>query len=598
MNDSASLVKSWLIPIAAVIVVLAVYSYPAFKTTSVTGLRALPPATAADVSLYLNISAMKTNSDGQLVDPYYGVTVPAARMGYSKFRMAFVLFSDVRHLLGGNLWWSQMVWNLFWCAALCAIAWWFFREFLPERSVEIVVLGLAILLFFNFSVLRGFFAAWAHLPSLNGFLELEFPFIRPFFPQVPIPLLLLYLGLQIKGLQKQSSWLWAAMALVQFLAFIIFPYATLMMIGITAVSLAGILFERKGQFPWVTALLYGFACGIIDLVFFLHGAAIARTGSTGQYSLIHINYSVLPHRIGGLWLLLAALTGGVCFMRDLAPEIKWPIVGLGATNLVLLLGDAFFSETLLQMSVHAGYFVHLASAVQFVFLLSVVFRNLNARNRAWRFAFVLLAAFLVLNGVLVAQSTYLRSLPQNRENADLVRALQFDPPQAGDLVIAGAASVDDDCAWVPLIDESHVLFCRNAQVLLSPEQNQNIHRLRQAMYLYFTGRDADWVRHVIDTPGSDNELVRLMFLGQVTSDPADRAVGISELKTDLIPRLLSVQGRTPEVQVFFSRYNRIFVVDNAVHPMFVLPRLAAYLRIEQQERTGDLVVLRCKPQDR
>jgi len=595
LNNYPTILQRYLLPIAAVVLTLAIYSYPAIKTTAVTGLRALPPATAPDLSLYLNISAMKTTAGGQLVDPYYGVTVPTARMGYSKFRLAFVLFDQLRHLLSGNFWWSQLTWNLFWWAALCALAWWFFQEFLPERSVEITLLGLAILMFFNFGILRSCFAAWIHLLSLRGFRGVEFPYIRPFFPQLPIPLLLLYLGVQIKALQQRRAWAWTAMAITQLLAFMIFPYAMLMMAGITAIALTGILFERTQQFPWPTALVYGITCGVCDLGFFLRGTGVARTGSSGQYSLIHVQLSTLPHRIGGMWMLLAALTASLFFIRDLAPEIKWPLAGLGATNLLLMLGDAFFSETLLQVSVHAGYFIHFSASILLMFGLATSFRLLNRNSHVWRVAVVAAIALLVLNGALIAQATYLASLPQNRENAELARSLQTDPPQADDLVIARAVVVDDNCAWVPLFTDSHVLFCRNAQVLLSPEQNRDIHRLRQALYLYFTGRDTGWVDHVIQDPRSENDLLRLMFLGQATSDSSDRAVGINELKTDLIPRLASVQQKDAQVRTFFSQYKRIFVVDNLAHPSFVRSRLSSYLQIEQQTNTGGLLLLRCKP---
>ena len=584
----------YLLPIAAVGLTLVIYTYPALKTTAVTGLRALPPATAPDLSLYLNISAMKTTADGQLVDPYYGVTVPTARMGYSKFRLAFVLFSWLRHLLSGNLWWCQLLWNLIWWAALGALAWWFFREFLPDGSVEIIMLGLAILMLFNFGIARNCFLAWIHLPSLQGFREVEFPYIRPFFPQLPIPLLLLYLGVQIKALQQRKATAWMALVIIQLLAFMTFPYATLMMAGMTAIALAGLLLERK-QLPWAKVLVYGIACAACDLIFFLHGSGVTRTGSSGKYSLIHIQLSTLPHRIGGMWLLLAALTASVFFIRDLSPEIKWPLAGLGVTNLLLMLGDAFFSETLLQVSVHAGYFIHFSVSILLMFLVATAFRYLKRTSPRWRFAVVAMIGLLVLNGVLVAQGTYLTSLPQNRESAELAQSLQADPPQPDDLVIARAATVDDDCAWAPLITDSHVLFCRNAQVLLSPEQNRGIHRLRQALNLYFSGRDADWVEHVIREPHAENDLLRLMFLGQDTSDPSDRAVGIKELKTDLIPRLVSVQQRDPQMLAFFSQYKRIFVVDNFTHPSFLLPRLSSYFQIEERTRTGDLLLLRCKP---
>ncbi len=274
--------------------VLGIYSYPALRTTRVTSSRVLPPISAPDLSLYLNISGIKTTSDGRVIDPYYGVPVSTARMGYLKFRLAFILFEYLHILLHTNLWWTLFLWNLFWWGFLCALAVWFFQQFLPDPSPVVVLAGIAFLMFFNFGILQGELAAWAHLPSWRGFQSVELAYIRPFFPQIPVPLLLLYLGLQIRALQKKSGWLWAAMAATQFVAFMIFPYAMLMMAGITAVSFVGQLVSRREPIPWLTLAAYALVCGLADLLFFFHGSRLSRTGAPGQYALIHLDLSMLP----------------------------------------------------------------------------------------------------------------------------------------------------------------------------------------------------------------------------------------------------------------------------------------------------------------
>src|SRR5579863_6074122 len=178
----------WLI-LSFIALILGFYSYPALKTAAKTGSRDLPAVSAPDMSLYLNISSMKATSSGTLIDPYYGIPVPSARLGYLKFRTAFLLFEIFSRSLHGNLWWSLLLWNLFWWGLLCALVGWFFQQFLPEPSPLLILLGIGLLMFFNFGVLKSVLGAWAHLPSLHGFDSVEFPFIRPFFPQVPIPLL-------------------------------------------------------------------------------------------------------------------------------------------------------------------------------------------------------------------------------------------------------------------------------------------------------------------------------------------------------------------------------------------------------------------------
>lgn len=593
MDIHRSPVRSRLLSLGLILLVLGIYSYPAIKTSAATGSRVLPPASAPDLSLYMNISQIRNISSTEVLDPYYGVAAPVARLGYLKFRLPFQLFGGLSTALHGNLWWTLLLWNLFWWCLLCLVAIWFFRQLLPDGSTELVLGGLAVLMFFNFGVLQSQLAAWIHLPSFEAFRHLELPYIRPFFPQIPIPLLILYLGLQIKALQKGTWRLWAAMGTIQLLAFMIFPYAVLMMAGITAVAVLGQFVSAGRPLQWRTLSIYTLACAAGDLLFLFHGGGVARTGAPGQYSLIHIQLSVLPHRIGGMWLVLAVLTTLVWFVRDSAAEVRWPLIGLGLSNLFLLAGDAFFSETALQVSVHAGYFVQLTAAVLFIFLLSAALRYLQNRRLTWQVAMCIVATLLVVNGMLIAYGTYQAFLPPNHERAELTRFSQFDPLQADDLVIARSLDVDDDCAWVPLISSSHVLYCRSAQVLLSPEQNQQIQRFRQALYLYFTNRDGRWVEQILESPNAINELMRLMFLGQVTSDRAERQKGVDALRAELLPMLTRVEQRDSSVRSFFSRYKRVVVVDNVNHPYFSRSRLADYLKIEKEQSFGSLVIFFC-----
>jgi hypothetical protein len=177
--------------------------------------------------------------------------------------------------------------------------------------------------------------------------------------------------------------------------------------------------------------------------------------------------------------------------------------------------------------------------------------------------------------------------------AELAQSLKADPPLATDLVIARSLFVDDDCALVPLLSNSHSLFCRNAQVLLSPEQNQQIQRFRQALYLYFTNRDDRWVEHILDDPNAMSELTRLMFLGQVEANAEDRQRGVESVRQELIPLLIKVQNHDPVVRSFFAQYRRVMVIDHVADPYFSTQRLSAYLKIERQQTVGKLLILDC-----
>ena len=541
MNDPQFTLKNRLLLLGMIVLVLAIYSYPALRTAAATGSLTLPPVLAPDLSLYLNVSAMRS---APFIEPYYGTVVPASRMGYLKFHLAFSLFAKFSALLHGNLWWALFLWNLIWWSLLCSIAAWLFRRFLPDKSSPMVLAGIALLMLFNFGVLLEEAKAWAHAWSIHGFQSIELPLIRSFFPQLPLPLVVLYLGLQILALQKQSWWPWMALAATQFAAFATFPYATLMMIGITAVSVLGLLVSRRSDLSWSRIVVYGFACGTFDVVFFLHGGDTVSSSATHS-PLIRLDLSILPHRIGGMWLVLAMLTASIFLIRELAPEIRWTLAGMGAANLFLLLGDVLFSEAALQMSHHGGYFIQATVAILLAFILSSISSRFSQSSRLWRVAAIAVIALLLINGMIVAHAMYRGFRPANESTAQLAAAVQAASPQASDLVLAHSLSVDDDCAWVPLLSPSHVVYCRNAQVLLSPDQNRDIQRTRQALYLYFTGKDAEWVENVLGDANALSELTRLMFLGQVGTNAADREAATREIRTDLIPKLMELNKKLP-----------------------------------------------------
>ena len=582
--------KACLVRLSIFVLILGIYCYPAIRTTAVTGSRALPPILAPDLTLYLNISGIHESGPTQVLDPYYGVIIPKARIGYLKFRFTFLCFRLLNEILRGNLWSTVFVWNLIWWGLLTLVGLWFFQELLPDRSTIVVIAAVAILMLFNFGILQSQLSAWLHPFSLASFQKIELPYVRSFFPQVPAPLLLLYLGLQTKALQKNQRWLWAALAIIQFLAFTIFPFAMLMMAGITAVALLAGFLSGSFRLPWGTVTMYGIACAFADASFLLHGNEAARSGAPGQYALIQVRPSALPHTIGGMWVLLLALTVGVFFLRELAPAVKWPILGLGITNLLLLMGDALFSETALQVSHHAGYFVHISATILIVMLMSAGARYVPKYAQLF---WVIIIVFVVINGMLIAHATYRSFLPANQQHADLAALVRAEPMSADDLVIARSLSVDDDCGWVPLLSPTRVLYCRSAQVLLSPQQNRDIQRFRQALYLHFTGRDSRWVERVLEDPNAIAELTRLTFLGQVTASLADRQQAIDSVRTELIPILSRLENHDPGMQAFFSNFRHVFVIDDLANPFFQQSRISAYLTTETQTTYKLLQISKC-----
>ena len=581
--------------IAIILFTLGVYSYPALETWATTGSTVSPPILAPDTGFYLFISGLTTLRSGAFSNPYYGVEVPPNSTAHLKFRLAFLLFGYLDTLLGGHLWLALFVWNLFWWGLLCWIAVWLFEQFLPDNSILLVAAGFGLLMWSNFGLLKPQVLAWIRLPSLKGFENVGLAYTRPFFPQLPIPLLLAYLGLQMSALRAPRFRTWVGMGLLQLLALAVFPYATLMMAGVTFVATVWLIVARVQSVLWRTLLVYGTICAAVDLLYVLHIGAVTN-GSQTQLSIFHIELAVLPHLIGGMWIILGLLTVSTALVPTLPAEVKWSLVGLGLTDLSLLLGDVFFPDTSLMLSHHAAYFVHPTAAVLLAFLLSALCVRLRATTRSSRLALGGVVILLVVNAMLLAEGTFRTFLPLNRQQVETVDLLQSIPVRADDLLIVHAKISDDACEWAPSVSSAKVLFCRNAAALLTPNQIQTIQRFRQALYLYFTGKDSRQLERTMDDPKAYEEQMRLAYFGglmPLRKEEQERA--LSEIRTELIPLLDSAERRDAPMQAFLRQYSRILVVDNRQHPVFDRQRLDSYLVIQKEAPSGDMTVLYCNP---
>jgi len=473
---------------------------------------------------------------------------------------------------------------LFWWSCLCLAAIWLFRRFLPQAPTEFVLGGLALLMLFNFGMLTQSIRAWMHFPSLSGFEAVQLMYIRPFFPQIAVPLLLCYVGLQIHALQKKTIAPWGLMALVQCVAFAVFPYTVVMMAGTTAVAASWYVVSRTHKPAWRIVLGYALACAVLDSAFLFYKFTGFRTGLPGQKSLIHLQLSLLPLMIGKLWLLMGLLVVATVASRKLAPEVKWTLAGMGVTNMLFVLADAVVPESTLMLSDHAGYFVHSTILVLFTFAVSACAPSQGKASIALRRAALAVAAFCLLNAVLVAEGSARQNLSDNVEQADIVRWFERGQVSRNDLVIAQY----DTCAWVPLLSDAESLFCRPAQCLLTPQQNRQLQRFREVLYLYFIGKDHQW----LDTT---TQLERYGFYFELTGKGTERNQRIDAVRGELRPFFGQVESGDPGVTEFFHRFRKVWIVQQAQSPLFVDSRLSSYVDIQARERVGELIVFSSVP---
>jgi hypothetical protein len=574
----------------AIALILGLYSYPALRTASTTGSWRLPAVSAPDLGFYLSLSNLGKDRDGSPLNPYYRISVPANFNGsFLRFRSGPMLFGWVNKLFAGRMWLALFVWNLFWWAFLCMAAIWLFDQFLPQASVELVLAGLSLLMLFNFEGLQQFITAWIHLPSMWFFEWVELPYIRPFTPQVAMPLLLCYVGLQIHALKGKSIAAYGTMAFLQFFAFSAFPYAMLMMAGTTAVSALWYIFSRARDSAWRTVFVFFFVCSLADVAFLLHGSDGFRTDSFYQTSLIQLHLSLVSKSIGRLWVLTGVLVAATAISRKLLPEVKWPLVGLGLSNMLFVLGDAMAPEQLLMLSDHFGYFYQSTILILLIFLVAAYIPSRDHASRLVRIASLATVGFCLVNGLFMAEANYRRYLAYNLEQADMARWFGRSKASANDLVISQFAGTQyDACEWVPLLSDAEVLYCRNAGGVLTLEQNRDVQRLREVLYLYFDGKDRQWLENTaaFGQYGPHGELLVPM---------AERADRIVAIRREMLPLFERVEHGDPAIREFFRRFRRVWIIRERQRPAFVDARLKSYLDLEEQEEAGELLIISATP---
>jgi hypothetical protein len=591
--------KAWCGGLVGLAVVLLIYCYPAVRARYSFGKTAVPPMFAADLPLYLNLG-LSTRVGQEFLNPYYLVWVPLNAAGYLKFRLAPEAFAGFATLLHGHLPEALIIWNVAWWAILGLCATWLFARFLPKGSASLTAFGVMLLMLFNFGVFKNLVLAWVHLPSISGFESLELPYMRAFVPVIPIALLIVYLALQIDtSLGRNSVLRWGAMALVQYVALRIFPYATVMMVGITAVSLVGELFggESSGQESlgedsfgeekrtrWATVVVYGLVCGVADGAFALRGP-LQFYGS--RSSMFVFQPRLLLHLIGGNWLLLCLLVVAVGFSQSMAAPVKWPLVGLGLTNLILMLGDVMVPARTILLSHHAGYFLHTSVTILLAFLVAT--RLGDPGNQVGVNVLRVATVFLIANGTLLTIGTYRNYFPENQEQAEFAKAIAGYGP--GVLVIARSKNVDDPCGWVNLLIRTEVLYCTDAETMLTAEQNLEIQRPRQAIYLFLTGHDTASLQQVLAGTSRHDLMYQLGYWAEATSlSPAEQEDGVREIRRDLLPHLEAVEQQGPSTREFFRSFAKIVVVDNQDEPVFMASRLACFLKLTSEHYAGHLRV--------
>jgi hypothetical protein len=193
----------------------------------------------------------------------------------------------------------------------------------------------------------------------------------------------------------------------------------------------------------------------------------------------------------------------------------------------------------------------------------------------------------------MAEGNYRINRTDNQTQADLAAWFGRGEVSAEDLVItefSGAAY--DNCEWIPLLSKAQVLYCRNAQLALTPDQNRDLQRFREVLYLYLIGKDQRWL-------AGTTHLERYGIYGELSSFYSTQEFNdrVLALRSEMSPLFMQVETKDPRVYAFFRGFRRVWIIEPRESPVFVPDRLAAYFNVQNKDNAGSLLITSAIPKE-
>lgn len=567
--------------LGTVAIVLAVYLLPFGLTRRITGPKGISPIFAPDTYLYLTFSRLHHPAPRMVENVWYGVSVPRVEQAYAAFRGGPAMLGLVLRLSPSSAV-AVPLWTAIW-VSLCALAfWWFLRAFLSDSMFLSAWVALVALV--NLARAPDLVAGILHPSQYAHFMDANLPWLRLLYPQVAVPLVLLYFGCFLQALRGQRR-AWVAMAAVQAITVWIFPYATLWMAMTTAFA-ALLAWAYRCPVSLRVLAAYAAVCALLDAAILLSIGGLMRGGSSGATSVIMAN-PFLHLVTGKTFLTLVALTLAAGTLRFRDRRMQALVAGLGAANALLLIADAVLPVTL-QVASHANYFVQ-TSTVILLALLAVHWWSSPAAGKLVHALAVVVIVGSVLAGARVAYGISAYSARFNTQQAALADALAQAHAGPGDLVVAPAEGVDEGACWVPFVTGARVLYCHNAEMIMTADQRNQLQRDRFATYLYLSGRDEDWIRQSLASRAAATAPTATIL--QITErlpveEARDPAPLLQRIRTEMESRLGKIKAGDPGFRAWMKSYRRVLVVDYAEQPRFDTSRLREMFGDSSPRRLG------------
>lgn len=559
--------------------VLLCYEGPAVLTLLKVGWEPIPPALSSDQNLYLNLSAIRHASATEVINPWYGTRVLTVDVPHLMFPITFILFGAV-HALFSSWTTAMLLWTALWTALTYVSAVYCLNSAFPNADQTLTNLAALAFLVLESPII--YLGDFRELVRTKNFFAVSLPYLRFAVPQVVLPCVLAYWGLQTIALKKLSALRLTGLVLLQFCVFVSFPYfLPVVAIGTGATLLIHRIRDKAGAWPLRTTLTFAAACGIIDIGYVML-AGLGRSHANVHMSLQFRPEMIVPSTRPYMFLLIAA----ACLAAITRTPKTTQNTAIGAALASALFGfaDVFFPPEA-QMLEHPNYLIGI---VTLLILLVVVWPAAEGlSSRPFR---GLIFGVLITVGFWESYSSFHMVVPLNifqRKVADELQRLSLNEQ---DLVIAPSRSPDDVSSWIPLVSRAQVLFTSDGENILSAEDTRTIHTLRQALYLTLCGIDSRSIQARTQDGSSDSEIRPLL-------QQTDKTFAYSRLQKDRVKvrHLLRDRLTTAYLELehdpssvgFLTNYRRIVVIDSSTDRVFDRLSILKWLVVQQSyERNG------------
>ncbi len=555
---------------------VVLYTAPVVVLWNATG-RTLPPWVSPDTYLYLNLSSVTPDAAGNIVNPWYGGSVPSSQISYLRFALPTRLMHGLVRVSGD--WGTAMVaWHLLMAAIIGAVLLWLLRQttrdpWLLTAAFAAIMAVDALYAPANFTQIRTGHLYWVH----------NLPFGRTFYPQVGVPMVLGSIGAILRWLSdRRPAWLGLVVAL-QFAGFVSFPYAAVVIGGGLGCSvIAALVLGSLGWREVVHAIAAAFLCVAVDAVWFTAtGSGMHMPGSTG---IVHFDWSQL--QIGPTITRPLVLGAVLLLCRPVAAPIRAAVAGFSISLAVLQLADAWLTPALLFAS-HVGYFYTIA------FWLPVVVLAGAISERVPRIAArtVLASATAVVLTFAVAQHRAAVRLwgSLNSENGELARAFRDLPLSETDLVVMPTHRLRSprprlywEASWVPLVSRARVLYSGHGRLLMPEGSAEEFERM--STYLYLRGEDRRSLDAILDGPSTGDQAFLAGYGRELFLVSSARPRLLDTIRRELDPPLGALEHG--DVPAFVRAARRVIVADWRDTPELSPDRIRALVNVEREWDAG------------